>query len=144
MDHYANDCSNKKSSKDDNISKVQQARAERRSTFPEANFRNDSEATSDSENRAVNQQNLSTYGAYNVHLELTDSNGIRRETLRPYLAIDRDKDDTQILLGMPALEKMKIKVDCEKHEWQYKLSKNGIRAVRKSFESTLERPEFML
>lgn len=37
-----------------------------------------------------NRQNLSTYGAYNVRLELTDSNGIRRETLRPYLAIDRD------------------------------------------------------
>ena len=37
---------------------------------------------------------------------MTDSNGTRRETLRPYLAIDRDKDDTQILLGMPALRKM--------------------------------------
>jgi Zinc knuckle len=49
-DHYANDCSFKKSLKDDNISKVQQTRAERRSTSPEAHFRNDSEATSDSEN----------------------------------------------------------------------------------------------
>jgi hypothetical protein len=76
--------------------------------------------------RAVNRQNLSTY---NVRLELTDSNGIRRETLRPYLAIGRDKDDTQILLGMPTLEKMKIKIDCEKHELQYKLSKNDIRVI---------------
>ena len=48
--HYANDCQNKKSSKDDSVSKVQQTRAEKRSTSPEAHFRNDSEATSDSEN----------------------------------------------------------------------------------------------
>ncbi|KAN0075064.1 hypothetical protein V8E54_007675 [Elaphomyces granulatus] len=154
--HYAIDCQNKKSSKDDNISKVQQTRAERRSTSPEAETTNgsstqlrvteaiktkgvisplaaaipvsvgiDTYAEVDiidirfvrqlglkpcrNKNlpilRAVNQQNLSTYGAYNVRLELTDSNGIRRETLRPYLAIDRDKDDIQILFGMPALEK---------------------------------------
>ena len=38
--------------------------------------------------RAINQQNLSTYGAYNLRLELTDAYGIRRTTLWPYLAID--------------------------------------------------------
>ena len=32
---------------------------------------------------------------------------------------------------MPALEKMKIKIDCEKHEWQYKLSKNDIQVISK-------------
>ena len=53
--------------------------------------------------RAVNQQDLYTYGAYNIRLELTDSYGSRRTTLRPYLAIDRDLGDSQILLGMTAL-----------------------------------------
>ena len=31
--------------------------------------------------RAINQQNLHTYKAYNLHLELTDAYGIRRTTL---------------------------------------------------------------
>jgi hypothetical protein len=38
--------------------------------------------------RAINQQNLHTYGAYNLRLELTDGYGVRRTTLRPYIAID--------------------------------------------------------
>jgi hypothetical protein len=77
--------------------------------------------------RAVNQQNLHTYGAYNLRLELTDSYGVRRTTLRPYIAIDRDPEDSQILLGMPALNELKILVDCEKHQWQYKLGKADVR-----------------
>jgi hypothetical protein len=63
--------------------------------------------------RAINQQNLPTYGAYNVRLELTDMYGIRRTTLRPYLAIDRDPEDSQVLLGMTALNELKLLVDCE-------------------------------
>ena len=76
--------------------------------------------------RAIDRQNFPTYGAYNVRLELIDHNGVRRETLRPYLAIDRDSGDAQILLRMPALEEMKILVDCELHKWQYKLSKDDV------------------
>ncbi len=63
--------------------------------------------------RAVNQQNLPTYGAYYLRLELTDSYGVRRTTRRPYIAIDRDPGDSQVLLGMPALTELKILVDCE-------------------------------
>ena len=44
--------------------------------------------------RAINQQNLSTYGAYNLRLELTDAYGIRRTTLQPYLAINHDPNDS--------------------------------------------------
>jgi len=77
--------------------------------------------------RAVNQQNLHTYGAYNLRLELTDSYGVRRTTLRPYIAIDRDPEDSQILLGMPALTELKILVDCEQYQWQYKLDKTDVR-----------------
>ena len=58
--------------------------------------------------RAINQQNLSTYGAYNLRLELTDAYGVSRTTLRPYLAINRDPNDSQLLLGMTALNKLKV------------------------------------
>jgi len=63
--------------------------------------------------RAVNQQDLHTYGAYNLRLELTDTYGIRKTTLRPYLAIDRDPGDSQLLLGMTALNELKVLIDCE-------------------------------
>ena len=43
---------------------------------------------------AINQQNLSTYRAYNLRLELTDAYGIRRTTLQPYLTINYDPNDS--------------------------------------------------
>ena len=65
--------------------------------------------------QAINQQELPTYGVYNLRLELTDMYGIRRTTLRPYLAVDRAVEDSQVLLGMPALTELKILVDCESY-----------------------------
>ena len=76
--------------------------------------------------RAINQQNLTTYGAYNLHLELTDAYGIHQTTLQPYLAIDQDPDDSQVLLGMTALNELKVFIDCENGQWQYKLEKSDI------------------
>ena len=43
---------------------------------------------------AINQQNLSTYRAYNLQLELTDAYRIRRTTLQPYLAIDYNPNNS--------------------------------------------------
>ncbi|KAH8588569.1 hypothetical protein B0O99DRAFT_638999 [Bisporella sp. PMI_857] len=63
--------------------------------------------------QAINQQQLHTYGAYNLRLELTDTYGVRRTTLRPYLAIDRDPEDSQVLLGMTALTELKIIFGCQ-------------------------------
>jgi hypothetical protein len=77
--------------------------------------------------QAVNQQDLATYGAYNLRLELTDSYRVRRTTLRLYIAINRDLEDSQILLRIPALNKLKILVDCERYQWQYKLEKSDVR-----------------
>ena len=77
--------------------------------------------------RAINQQNLSTYGAYNLRLELMDAYGVSKTTLRPYLAIDRDPNDSQLLLGMTALNELKVFIDYENHQWQYKLDKSNIR-----------------
>ena len=76
--------------------------------------------------RAISQQNLPTYGAYNLRLELTDAYGVSRTTLQPYLAIDCDPHDSQVLLGMTALNELKVFIDCEKGQWQYKLEKSDI------------------
>ncbi len=77
--------------------------------------------------QAVNQQDVHTYGVYNIRLGLTDSYGTSRTTLRPYIAIDRSPGDSQILLGMTALNELKILLDCENYQWQYKLDKTSIR-----------------
>ena len=66
--------------------------------------------------QAVNQQNLNTYGAYNVRLELTNSYRVCRSTLRLYIAIDQDQGDSQILLGITVLNELKILVDCETYK----------------------------
>jgi hypothetical protein len=63
--------------------------------------------------RAINQQNLHTYRAYNLRLELTDPYSVRKTTLRLYLAINGDLDDSQLLLGTTALNELKVFIDCE-------------------------------
>jgi hypothetical protein len=76
---------------------------------------------------AINQQNLLTYRAYNLRLKLTDAYETRRTSLRLYLAVDRDQGDSRVLLGMPALTKLKILVDCEAYSWEYKAEKTTIK-----------------
>ena len=44
--------------------------------------------------QAVNQQNLYTYRVYNLCLELADFYRVCKTTLRPYIAIDRDPNDS--------------------------------------------------
>ena len=56
-----------------------------------------------------------------------DAYGVSKTTLRPYLAIDRDPNDSQLLLGMTALNELKVFIDYENHQWQYKLDKSNIR-----------------
>jgi hypothetical protein len=77
--------------------------------------------------RAVNQQDVPTYGVYNLRVSLTDSYGLERTTLRPYIAIDRDPGDSQILLGMPALTDARILLDCEAYTWQYQITSQDVR-----------------
>jgi hypothetical protein len=77
--------------------------------------------------RTINQQDLPTYRAYNIRLELTDDYGVRRTSIRLYLAIDRDPGDSQILLGMTALTDLKIPIDCDTCQWQYQITNTNIR-----------------
>jgi len=39
--------------------------------------------------------------------------------LQPYLAINRDLDDMQLLLRMPALKEIKIQIDYKYKQWHY-------------------------
>ena len=65
--------------------------------------------------RAINQQNLHTYGAYNLRLELIDAYGVSKTTLHLYLAIDYNPSDSQLLLGMIALNELKVFIDCKNY-----------------------------
>ena len=76
--------------------------------------------------QAVNQQDLHTYRAYNLRLKLADAYRVCKTTLRPYLAIDQDPSDSQLLLGMTALNELKILIDYKNCQWQYKLDKSNI------------------
>ena len=44
--------------------------------------------------RAINQQNLHTYRAYNIRLELADAYKVSKTTLQLYLAINYDPGDS--------------------------------------------------
>jgi hypothetical protein len=77
--------------------------------------------------RAVNQQDVPTYGVYNLRVSLTDSYGLERTTLRPYIAVDGDPGDSQILLGMPALTDARILLDCEAYTWQYQITSQDVK-----------------
>ena len=67
--------------------------------------------------QTINRQDLHTYRAYNVQLELIDTYRVRRTTLQLYLAIDQDLGDLYILLGMLALSKLKLLVDYKTSQW---------------------------
>jgi hypothetical protein len=66
--------------------------------------------------QTVNQQNIQTYRVYNIYLGLTDSYRTSRTTLQLYIAIDRSPGDSQILLGMTALNELKILLDCKNYQ----------------------------
>jgi hypothetical protein len=66
--------------------------------------------------QAVNQQNVQTYRVYNIYLGLTDSYRTGKTTLQLYIAIDRSPGDSQILLGITALNKLKILLDCKNYQ----------------------------
>ena len=53
--------------------------------------------------------------------------GTHRIMLRPYLVVDRTVGNSQVLLGILALNKLKILVNCELYQWEYKVKKTYIR-----------------
>ena len=46
--------------------------------------------------------------------------------MHPYLAIDQDSGDSQILLGITTLKELRILIDYYIDQWQYKLDKASI------------------
>ena len=74
--------------------------------------------------RAAGRKEAETRGAFWLRLTIPDSRGVIRTTRRPYLALDRDDDEPPVLVGMPGLQKMRIKIDLEpgSPSWEYKLA----------------------
>jgi hypothetical protein len=71
------------------------------------------------------------HGAYWVRYTLTDHRGVVRQFRRPFLAIDREPDDSPLLIGMPGLKHMGISICLDEHEtWQYQLQRPGKTAVK--------------
>jgi hypothetical protein len=70
-------------------------------------------------------------GVYWIRYSLTDHRGVVREFRRPFLVIDREPDDSPLLIGMPGLKHMGVSIYLGEHEtWQYQLQRPGKIAVK--------------
>jgi hypothetical protein len=75
----------------------------------------------------VGAQTTQTQGAYWVRYTMTDSQGVTREYLRPFLAVKRDPDESPLLIGELGLETMRIDLSLRTREeggptWKYNLN----------------------
>ena len=61
-----------------------------------------------------------TYGFYHLRLSLTDRYNRVFDTIRPFLAVDRNPRDSQVLLGRPALKDFKINICNGEDAWNFK------------------------
>ena len=52
---------------------------------------------------AAGRTSVKVLGVYHLHCSITDRWGRQFDSTRPFVAVDRDPEDTPILLGRPAL-----------------------------------------
>jgi transposase InsO family protein len=60
-----------------------------------------------------------TYGIYHLRLRITDRWNHPLEFIRPFLAVDRNARDSQVLLGRPALKDFKINICNGVDSWEF-------------------------
>ena len=74
-------------------------------------------------------------GAFWVRYSLTDRNDVVRQYYRPFLAIDRDPDESPLLIGVPGLKEMRVDIYLSNEEmvWTYRLNPNIKIDTRKRF-----------
>src|SRR2546423_2800617 len=71
-------------------------------------------------------------GAFWVRFTMTDHRGVQREHYRPFLAIDRDPDDAELLLSNGTLREIGISLLLsDEVPWEYQLKREGKPFVRK-------------
>ena len=67
----------------------------------------------------VGETNPQTYGFYHLRLSITDRFNHTFDFTRPFLAIDRNPRDSQVLLGQPALQDFKINIYNNDDTWNF-------------------------
>lgn len=65
-----------------------------------------------------------TYGFYHLRLSLTDRFNRVFNVVRPFLAVDRNPRDSQVLLGRPALKDFKINICNGKDIWDFEFERH--------------------
>ena len=67
----------------------------------------------------VGQIQPKTYGFYHLRLRITDRWNQSLEFIRPFLAVDRNARDSQVLLGRPTLKDFKINICNGIDSWEF-------------------------
>ena len=70
----------------------------------------------------VGETHPKTYGFFHLRMTLIDRFNRSFDCIRPFLAVDRDARDSQVLLGRPALKDFGIIIqnDEEEDSWEFK------------------------
>ena len=69
---------------------------------------------------AVGHAQVPQFGIYHLRVTLTDRFGRETEFIRPFLAVKRDTTETKLLLGMATLEDLRILIDAETRDFEFK------------------------
>jgi reverse transcriptase-like protein len=64
-----------------------------------------------------------TYGFFHLRLTITDRFGRTFDFIRPFLAVDRNPKDSQVLLGRPALKDFKIDICNGDDSWEFEFQR---------------------
>jgi hypothetical protein len=64
-----------------------------------------------------------TYGIFHLRMTITDRFNRSLEFVRPFLAVDRDPKDSQVLLGRPALKDFKINICNSDDSWEFEFQR---------------------
>ena len=83
---------------------------------------------------------IKTYGVYHLHCTITDRWGRPFSFARPFVAMDRDPEDTPILLGRPALQEFRIVLINSTMDWEFERKKKVTEYSTKRFKQMLRKP----
>jgi len=67
----------------------------------------------------VGETSPATYGIYHLRLRIVDRWNHPLEFIRPFIAVDRNAQDSQVLLGRPALKDFKINICNSVDSWEF-------------------------
>src|SRR5215471_11655333 len=79
-----------------------------------------------------------TYGFYHLRLTITDRFDRSFDFIRPFLAVDRNPRDSQVLLGRPALKDFKINICNGDDSWEFEFERDPKVTVVTSHEFAKE------